>query len=83
MRLGAALFLIAVGAILTWAVRVDHTHHFDINNAGIILMVIGAIGLIAELIYMSVRRRSTVVHAGQAIPPSRTTTHVDPPPPGY
>lgn len=81
MRLGAALFLIAVGAILTWAVEVNHKHGFNINNAGVILMVVGAIGLVAELIHMSVRRRSTVVQTGRAIPPSRTTTYVDPPPP--
>jgi hypothetical protein len=77
--------LIGLGAILTWAVEVNHKHGFNINNAGVILMVVGAIGLVAELIYMSVRRRSTVVHTGPAIPPSRTTTtttRVDPPPPG-
>ncbi|MDT4915640.1 MAG: hypothetical protein QOH89_340 [Pseudonocardiales bacterium] len=83
MRLGAALFLIAVGAILTWAVEVDSKKGFDINNAGVILMVVGGIGLIAELIYMSVRRRSTVVQGGVAAPPRQTTTYVNSPPPGY
>jgi hypothetical protein len=83
MRLGAALFLIAVGAILTWAVEVDQKKGFNINNAGVILMVVGAIGLVAELIYLSMRRRSTVVQTGQAVPPSRTTSYVNQPPPGY
>jgi hypothetical protein len=83
MRLGAAMFLIAVGAILTWAVQVNHKDGFNINNAGVILMVVGGIGLVAELIYLSVRRRSTVVQTNAAVPPARTTTHVDAPPPGY
>lgn len=83
MRLGAALFLIAVGAIMTWAITVDQKKGFDINNAGVILMVVGGIGLIAELIYMSVRRRSTVVQTHAAVPPPRTTNYVDSPPPGY
>lgn len=77
MRLGAALFLIAVGAILTWAVEVDSKEGFNINNAGVILMIVGAIGLVAELIYMSVRRRSTVVQENAAVPPARTTTYVE------
>ena len=80
MRLGAAMFLIAVGAILTWAIEVDQKKGFNINNAGVILMVVGGIGLVAELIYMSVRRRSTVVQTNAAAPPARSTTYVDAPP---
>lgn len=84
MRLGAALFLIAVGAILTWAIEVDSKKGFNVNNAGVILMVVGGIGLIAELIYMSTRRRATVVQPGAPVPTTRTTTtYVDAPPPGY
>ena len=61
MRLGASLFLIAVGAILTFAITVQHSHGFDINTDGIILMIVGGVGLLAELIYMGTRRRSVVV----------------------
>ncbi|MDT4921708.1 MAG: hypothetical protein QOI15_2610, partial [Pseudonocardiales bacterium] len=59
-----------------WAVEVDSKKGFDINNAGVILMVVGGIGLIAELIYMSVRRRSTEVQTNAAVPPERSTTYV-------
>ena len=78
MRIGGSLFLIAVGAILTWAVNVDNPHGFNINTAGVILMIVGAIGLVATLIWMSTRRRTDVVQQGP-VGTSRTT-YVDPPP---
>jgi hypothetical protein len=62
MRIGASLLLIAVGAVLTWAVNVNDTHGFNINTAGVILMVVGAVGLVVSLILMSTRRRTDVVH---------------------
>jgi hypothetical protein len=61
MRLGASLFLIAVGAILTFAITVQHSHGFNINTVGIILMIVGGVGLLAELIYMGTRRRNVMV----------------------
>jgi hypothetical protein len=51
LSLGASLFLLAVGAILTFAVEVEATG-FNINTVGIILMVIGAIGLLLSLVWM-------------------------------
>ena len=73
MRLGASLFLIAVGAILTFAITVHHSHGFNINTIGIILMIVGGVGLLAELIYMGTRRRSGVVvdEGVPAAPPQR------------
>lgn len=44
-----SILLIAAGAILTWAVT-DTTSGFDLHTIGIILMVVGAIGLIASLV---------------------------------
>ena len=75
MRLGASLFLIAVGAVLTWAVHVDNTKGFNVNTAGVILMVVGAVALVAELIYSMSRRRTDVIHQG----PTGTaqTTYMD------
>ena len=43
-----SILLIAAGAILTWAVT-DTTSGFDLHTIGIILLVVGAIGLIASL----------------------------------
>jgi hypothetical protein len=71
MRIGGALFLIAVGAILKFAVTIHNTHGFNVNTAGVILMIVGAIGLVAELIYLNTRRRTDVI---QPVPtPTRTT----------
>ncbi len=68
MGLGTSLFLIAVGAILDFAVHPTNSHGFDINTIGLILMIVGAIGLLFSLIFWSswggtttVRRRRTYV----------------------
>lgn len=76
MRIGAALFLIAVGATLKFAVHVNNTHGFNLGTIGIILMIVGAIGLIAEAIFRTARRRTDVVHHTPAGTPG--TTYVDP-----
>lgn len=61
MRIGAALFLIAVGAILNFAVT-KTVNGIDLNVVGVILMVIGAVGLLIELVLLTVRRRTDVIH---------------------
>jgi len=75
MGVGTSLVLIAIGAILRFAVTVS-THGFNIHTIGVILMVVGAIGLVLSLMFWSswggpagVRRRTTYVDEG--------------PPPGY
>ena len=72
MRIGASLALIAIGAILRFAISVHNTHGFNIHTAGVILMVVGVVGLIASFIWMSTRRRTDVVHEGP-VGTSRTT----------
>ncbi|HEX2417319.1 MAG TPA: DUF6458 family protein [Micromonosporaceae bacterium] len=61
MGIGASVFLIAVGAILAFAVR-DTTlgGWIDINVAGWVLVLAGAIGLIMTLIMWG-RRRSQIM----------------------
>jgi hypothetical protein len=66
MRIGGSLVLIALGAILAFAVKVNNTHGFNVNTAGVILMIVGAIGLLVSLVWMSSRRRTDVVHEGPA-----------------
>lgn len=46
--IGGSLFLVALGAILYWAVSVE-AEGFNINTMGIILMVVGALGLVLTL----------------------------------
>lgn len=52
MTYGTALFLIAVGAILRFAVTAD-AEGFNINNAGTILMVVGVIGLAVGMLILN------------------------------
>ena len=52
MGLGVGLILIAVGAILAWAIHVS-THGFNIHTIGYILLVVGAIGVLLSLIFWS------------------------------
>ena len=59
MGIGVSVFLLALGAILTFAVNAS-VSGLDINVVGIILMVAGAIGLVMTMILMS-RDRGTVV----------------------
>jgi hypothetical protein len=73
MRIGGSLFLIAVGAILTFAVNVNNSHGFNINDAGIILMVVGAIGVVITGIWMASNRRTLVARDGAAGPVQQTT----------
>jgi uncharacterized protein DUF6458 len=47
-----SILLIAVGAILAWAVNAE-VAGLDIQVAGIILVVVGVIGLITSLIFWS------------------------------
>jgi hypothetical protein len=52
MGISLSVLLIAVGAILTWAVTAE-VSGIDLQVAGVILMVVGAIGLVASLIFWS------------------------------
>ena len=52
MGIGASIFLLAVGAILAWAVSVD-TNGIDLNMVGVILMIVGILGLLLSLIFWS------------------------------
>jgi predicted membrane channel-forming protein YqfA (hemolysin III family) len=62
MSIGASIFLLVIGAILTFAVNVT-TEGFNINTVGIILMVAGVVGLLLSLLFWSsfspYRRRTT------------------------
>src|SRR5947208_7696756 len=52
MGIGVSLIVIAVGAILTWAVTAT-TSGLDVNAVGVILMVVGVIGLILSMVFWS------------------------------
>jgi hypothetical protein len=52
MAIGTSLFLIAVGAILRFAVS-DSISGIDLPTVGLILMIVGVIGLLITLFWMS------------------------------
>jgi hypothetical protein len=56
MTIGTSLFLIAVGAILRYAVK-DEWKAVDIPTAGLILMIVGAFGLVLGLYMTFIRGR--------------------------
>jgi hypothetical protein len=50
MTIGGSLLLIAVGAILKWAVTA-HVSWIDLQTAGTVLFVVGLVGLFVSLVY--------------------------------
>ena len=53
MGIGVGLFLIALGAILSFALGDDTLGSLNLDTVGIILMIVGAIGLLLSLLFWS------------------------------
>jgi hypothetical protein len=77
MGIGTSIFLLAAGAIMTFAVETDSSEGFNINNAGVILMIIGAIGLLVSLFVWGPRTRRTVIDREPTAVGRRTTVYED------
>jgi hypothetical protein len=79
MRLGTAIVLLALGAILTFALQVD-VNGIDLQVVGWILMIVGALGIVLEVAVWGPRSRRRVTHSeGYGAPAAggpvqRTTT---------
>lgn len=72
MTIGAGILLIAVGAILRFGISTVATHGFGIHTIGVILMVVGALGVVLWLLVWApwaprARSRRTVYR--EEIPP--------------
>jgi hypothetical protein len=70
MGIGVSLILIAVGAVLAWAVHVT-TSGFNLHTVGYILLAVGVIGMLLSLMFWSswagpgyFSRRRTVTDSG-------------------
>ncbi len=71
MGIGVSIFLIAVGAILAFAVDAE-VSGLDVQTVGWIVLVVGALGLVLSMIFWSSwggpgaigRRRTTYVEEG-------------------
>ena len=79
--IGISLLLIAAGAIMKWAITVNNPDGFNINTAGLILLIVGIVGLLASVAFMFTRRRTEVIH--QVSAGAQRTTINEPPPPAY
>jgi Domain of unknown function (DUF6458) len=76
MGIGVSIFLVAVGAILAFAVSAD-VSGVDIQTIGWILMIVGIVGGLLSMIFWS-------SWGGPAAFGRRRTTYVDDgPPPAY
>jgi len=71
MTFGTSIFLIAVGAVLRFAISVS-TSGFNIQTIGLILMIVGVIGLVLSFLWLNMGagrygRRRVVEPAGDAV----------------
>jgi hypothetical protein len=70
MGIGVSIFMIAVGAILAFAVNVP-SNGIDLDTVGVILIILGLVGLLASLVWWDdwTPRRRTVAYddAGDAV----------------
>ena len=91
MGIGGSIFLLALGAILAFAVNANISG-LDINVVGYVLMLAGLVGLIITIWYWNSRRRpqTTVVERPVAGQPGEVVDEYHqvrrnppPPPPGY
>jgi hypothetical protein len=57
MTIGTSLFLLAVGAILKYAVT-DSVSGIDLQTVGVILMIVGLVGLLLSVLYMTIWSRN-------------------------
>ena len=60
MGIGVSILLIAIGAILLWAVTTT-VAGVSINTVGVILIIVGAVGLLASLLATSRTRTDRTV----------------------
>jgi hypothetical protein len=57
MGIGVSIFFIALGAVLAFAINVE-AEGFNVNTIGIILMIVGAIGLLVTTLIFGSNRES-------------------------
>jgi hypothetical protein len=70
MGIGVSIFLLAVGAILTFAISAT-VSGIDLATVGVILMVVGAIGILVDLVIWAPRRREYRTTVADPAPVSR------------
>lgn len=80
MRIGVSIFLIAVGAILRFALETS-VEGIDLGMTGVILMVAGVVGLLISLAFwisLSPSRRRASVASSEMVHETETISTRDP-----
>jgi Domain of unknown function (DUF6458) len=75
MGIGVSLFLLAVGAVLKFAVT-GTVSGIEISTVGVILMIVGGVGLLISLAMVAQERRrvSTTIVETPVVPVTRRDT---------
>jgi uncharacterized protein DUF6458 len=74
MTIGSSILLIAVGAILKWAVTA-HVSGINLQTAGTVLFILGILGLILSVLYTFVWSRQNRTKATRTyVPRDEQTT---------
>ena len=73
MTIGTSIALMAIGAILKWAVTA-HVSGINLQTAGTVLLVLGVVGLILSLIYTFVWSRRNQAVATTYVPREEAET---------
>ena len=71
MTIGSSLFLIAAGAILRYAITRETWNAINIHTVGLILMIVGAVGLILGIYLYLVRGRRDPAFVEDPVAPRR------------
>ena len=78
MGLGVSILLLALGAILTWAVNAS-VSGLSLQAVGVILMIVGGLGLVLSMLFWSswggFARRETVVREAPVREEHRVVEH--------
>ncbi len=80
MRIGLSIFLIAVGAILRFALETS-VDGINLGTAGVILMLVGVVGLLISLAFGVSRvpsRRQRDIGSGQVVRETETVSTREP-----
>jgi uncharacterized membrane protein YidH (DUF202 family) len=79
MRIGAGLALIAIGAILRFAIATSNTHGVAVHTIGDILMLVGVLGLVLVVAVWAPWARSRRAVYRTEVPPERAVYRTEVP----
>src|SRR5579862_7418942 len=80
MRIGAGLALIAIGAILRFAISTVSTHGVAVHTIGDILMLVGVLGVVLVVAVWAPWGRNREVVYRTEVPPERVVYRTEVPP---